>query len=985
MKKKVALLLVLTMILSMLPMNVFGARGTITGDFTGTGNRSFTVSVDAVDFRSRATTPAALFIEFTTTDANIRYQETGLGYEGGASAWVQSAGAPLDDFTDWLNAGEVRRWSNNRLTIELPEPPTTISDFDAGGLGGRVMMDHLSGVFTNNIRIYTQNADARLTVRLMGVDERGNVTTFAVLADRNLVEGADPGVTISAAAAVPLVGAARVPAITITENRAGALAPVRLGGAVNWGRHAVRLQAPRGFVWVDGSELTAIGGDDFYVWSDDMIADVNIEEFIHVPPVNGRDTIIVDLSVHREASALVQAAPASIQLRNLWLVATETAPSTGTAYVAVEFGHFAVWGQGPYMPSAGSPQRRLGWHGQGSATLEGSPSFDFDDMTEVRNGELVFVNDSREDMPSTLTGGFDEVRNPNYGRPMYSWHNGSGTAWGMGNRGNSDWRNLNLPVALLGATALIEVEEYGDRAELVSGDWQYGFGGTIRMTESVPSTMLRGVETYTFRLVQPGVHFADVEWRADEVNGGRWHRQSRNWRTPVGYDETGHLPGTTFGARSVTLMPNPQDAIGSRRNLDFRFNLSVEAGFAQRYDEIEVDVIIFPHGIVERVTLATVTDPISVSATEPNRIWRPTAAGFDYIPPTQIPNVTVTESEYGTFQTGDLIWLHVVSTHADTGLPATLPLGEARIFTGENPIISDDSGLVLRHIGWGETVEAIVGTGSTANPQHPGSGINAHLFAVDAPSYGEPATITFINNFVEGMFPSGVDIQFVVGGSRISRNSQAAVRSNSTFADVPEEELPSPAFDGMTFAARVLEVRTAVDEVEPPPGWGEDPVVTPPPRELPGPLVLYPGMSGVWSPSTQETIPHPVITHGGVTRIALRVFANHIGADIIEWTADRVVILSAIAVNGERMTVHLPAGSNVATIIYNDLGVVLENVDMATWVNNNSPTGASSGPAGSVQTVIYNNFTYLPARFLAYVFGFDVSWANQVTTITPRV
>jgi hypothetical protein len=1070
------------MVLSMLPMNVFGApRGTVTGNFSGYGaSRTFTVNIDGSDFRGRATSPTSLFIEFQLT-GGASFHTTGggtidtnvdAGYIGYADGgWVQQAGPDQDEFLEWLNNGSTTtnytRWSGTRITVELPDiDEATMDEFSEAhtDTGRRVIDDDIVGLFSTTVRVNTTDEYARLQVRLMSVDERGNITPLVVLADRNLVEHAAAGVTITADAPVPLVGAARVPNITITENQPGALAPVNQPG-VSF-RHAIRLLAPRGFVWVDGRDVDVLGGGAFQLHNpgggtgvlasvtnnaqlpltsppdpDDAVA---AYPFIHVPPVNGRDAIVLDVSFTRNVSPLVQAVNASFDIRNLWLVATDAAQTEGIGYIAVEFGQFVEWDT-RFVGDYGYRIQRTGWHHIGTGWNANSaydnnnvapipgPYRTNDDMTRIGvatnvqapetavdgiNTVLVTVGVSgQRTFEMDLRGNQADfhvptaTRNPNFPvnassanlRAQYAWSNNP--QFGGSNRANSNWRELALPVAILGEVGAITVSEYEDRTELVSGNWQEGFSnGIIRMTESVPSSMLRGVETYTFRLRQEGVSFVDAQWRATGIAGNAWHRRSGNfagstvdgWRTandssvadPANRNQANHLPGTTFGDRSVTLMPRPQDAISGLRNLDFQFVLSVEAGFAQRYDEIEVEVLIFPHGIREVVTLAIVEDPITVRSGEPARIWRPTAAGFDFIPPTAVPSITIEENDYGVLEVGDLVWLRVVSTFSDTGHPANLPLGEAILRTGITPVVDSESGLTLRHIGWGETIEEIeMGTG-VANI--PGSGINAHVFVVDTPSYGTPATITFTNNFVEGMFPSGVDVQLVVGGTRLSRNGVDATRATIPRSMVELEnnapaELPSPAFDGMPYATPVLEVRTAVDEVEPPEGWGPvDPVDPVDPPRVFTPLVLQAGMNRVFSQSQNAWVEYPVTTQGGVKRVALRVFGDHIGADIMIMTADRVVIISGLAVNGERMTVHLPVSSNLATIIYNDRGVTLENIDIANWVNQNSPTGASSGPFGSVQTILYRNLTYLPARFLAYVFGFDVDWAAGVTTITPR-
>jgi len=382
-----------------------------------------------------------------------------------------------------------------------------------------------------------------------------------------------------------------------------------------------------------------------------------------------------------------------------------------------------------------------------------------------------------------------------------------------------------------------------------------------------------------------------------------------------------------------------------------------------------------PGGVdLGRVTIAYVEDPISVDPITP--VYAEAGRIFQAAP-TRLNNITIRETNEGFFQPNDEIWLSVVGTQL--GRPVGFSWADVAFDTSRIATVNtEDSGLVLDR-GEIRRIQDVNGRD-----------IDVVVFTVLQGSREVPAVITFTENFIFGNISDVVDYMLIVSGTRIAENNPTVYAATNLING--EERSAGYAmrnvqglFDTLPYSTEIVRLAGIVEGPIQTPGPGVTPPPTTPPREFP-PLVLYPQMGGIWSPSQQQTVAQPMITHGGVARIALRVFGDHIGADIMTMTADRVVIISGLAVNGERMTVHLPVGSNTATIIYNDRGVSLENVDIATWVIQNSPTGQNSGAAGTVQTVIYNNLTYLPARFLSYVFGFNIEWATgHVTTITPRV
>jgi len=963
---EVALLLALVMVLSLLPMNVFGnPRGTVTGIRTNTDEANFTVNVDAVDFRNRATTPVGLFIEFTVTDAEFPNSQFNLqnadNYPAGTAAsdwrtdatygadridavtWAHTAGGALNpEFADWLNEGVLTRWSATRLTLELPDPPVTISD-DA------VLDNFLAGIFSREVRVNPSNNNARLTVTLNGVDSWGRPTTLVTLAQADLVRDTEAGVTITAGASVPLVGAAKLNNISIRENSPGALAPVSVSGAAPVERMIpIRLVAPLGFVWALGNDMTALGGNDFNVGSANaaLLAPTFRPVITQVPDTNGRDTIIVAVTMQRNPALLAQNETAQINLENLWLVATAGAPRSGNANIEVALGYFAS-----------------------SIVHGGGPGVDGPNFTGMRWAFNSGMNGTEDFMARHAASASDiPLRN----QLEHSWQANPWNADGQddgrpGNRNTNAWRNLNLTVAHLGAVTQLEViDDAFDRPTIVSGGYQTSFHanhGIVRVRETVPSTMFRGVEIYTVRLLQDGVSFVDARARATHVprlslpntaNRGGW------WGTDGNHDirDNNTMPGTRVEEDVVTIMPTPRgegEVYTGLRNFDMQFQLSIEAGFAQHYSEVLAEVTIFPHGVTEIVTLANVVDSITTSTVTPETIWRPTAAGFDHLSPTSLPDFTISEVDYGTFEVGDRIWLYLVGVHEATGRIVDHPNWPTNFYTSRNPIIND-SGLRLSFQGIEQTV--------------PGSGIYASVFIVTAPSNGTEAEVTFTGNFIDGFVSSGNDYRVVVGGSGIARNSYANVPANERESyEVGQYDL-NPLFSGLTYAITVLEVRTAVETEGPGPGHGGDFITGGPVAEL----QLQAGMGSFFTNVGDDpqfvdvpfTFYNNAVTGDAMAMLNPRVFAHWINGDIDWDQATQTVTLTGIAADGTPTVVIMTVGSPVASIN----GV---QTDIAAFA---ARYGHSTGPVGSVNALNIDGRTFVPLRFLTNAFGRNVSTVN---------
>ena len=133
-----------------------------------------------------------------------------------------------------------------------------------------------------------------------------------------------------------------------------------------------------------------------------------------------------------------------------------------------------------------------------------------------------------------------------------------------------------------------------------------------------------------------------------------------------------------------------------------------------------------------------------------------------------------------------------------------------------------------------------------------------------------------------------------------------------------------------------------------------------------------------FSTSDNAIINPVVIAYGesGTTKVAVRAFADQIHANVISWNPSaQEVTISAIATDGFRMTVILTVDSSQAVVL--DSTLIPRTVDIATF------TEGRSGSPGSVRAVSVDGRVFLPVRFLAYVFGFNVYWDDGITIVRP--
>ena len=938
MKRKVALLLALVMVLSLLPMNVFGAdpvnrqgspRGTVTpllaADTARTTEAAVHITADEanhtqnLDININASQFAG--VPHNAGDLYLRFQ-----LHGGSGTWnygtevafrpgvvndtstestrptnANNNAAPGDGdpSTEGINLtftgipggvtlggvhpGNVNRAESNRRDLWVPVSSTTpFSDTVA--------------MISVTIPTVVRHGDARLTVELVRIEEivgaPNRVVREQVLVDQPLrVAGVSRGVTITADGTRPLVEHAILPSIIIDERSVDEIT----------GRNSlgVKLIAPRGYRW----DTQGLGfGEALRIYRNAAFANSGAWT---VPSANWNVTFNVntqrdELNILVPSGELARngliahgATLGRLQVQNARLIATNQAPTTGNVNIDV------------YV--------RNGIYDAGVLGLAGVISNDFPTSRPAQGGV-------------------------------------------------GDWQSEGLHVATRGAAG-IEVVTREDTASGISGvrSQEWLNGGTapewlnrnfysIRLNETAPNTIRNNnTNTFQFTILTEGARFQNANMRT--YNGGTGRADYHDsW---LAFDnETYTVPALTSLTRDVyTLTTRPVAGTATLRNLDVRFQIITEAGFEARNGG-NVEVRVTGPGVDEVVTIATVVDPIRVL---PSNVVTLARDNFGAIIPTTVNAVVIQETDVAMLQVGTVI-TPIVRTVMNGQPVALAQLTQPVLNVGTSPVVDATSGLIL-----------------TPEVGSPGS------YRVLAPSIDGPATITWNNITITGALLPGIEyhVEFRSQGTAFNLNNitrtsvpvdgDGGAGAINLVGTTPAEDI---RFQGLTYSTQVVEVLGAADLFDPEEGptggdhgqGGGNQVVTPDfdaiNLSVTGGPVSFVDLNG-----RNQTIDQPLLIHNGTNMVAFRYFGHLVNATVSWDGIDTATLVGTHFGTGQSITMSVTAGSSTAV------------------VNGQAQTLIGAGGTVVTAELIGGRF-YLPSRAMVNAFGLDLrSTASGGTAI----
>jgi len=1021
MKRKVALLLALVMVMSLLPMNVFGREGHVLNPTNAPewGFRSFTFAIPASEFAGLRSGPGQVnrqlvldfelsgganasdvgFVEgFTFTvatgaglivdgDANannhafvtalndwindtVPADRIVLSGRFGASDGLVLGNTDINPFTtsvwveqppdsgNWVDTGVSRAYAHRQAMVDLTGFPFPLE------------MEGFINITVDPMRAFSPDAAMDITLRTWA----GQATTPV---NRPLLRHAisgdwSSGVSITSVSVVPMLGIGQLSGIRIRENAVGNLgfAPEGQGNTSirNSTRSYVRLVAPRGFVW-DVGGLQGITGNDGLLLNENAFGRNGRE--------SGRNT---DWQSYVQGSTTYG-----------WSVYNPTA----------DYGHFdnENTGRNELILEVILPPRRAGFLGvttPAEITLRGMSLIPVRGAASTGNVAIdVYVarpahNGRPDRAPDPIPTGY--FRNETNSDPVRGTQTGAdlmATArWIQG--GSADgWRTRGLVVATLDETNDITITGPSTTPELVSGRlsngrfvvndstglidseytnkdnrdrWLHGDDHTIRLEELIPGTLFRGLDRFEVWPVQEGVRIVDSRIRMG-------HTADRGTITVPSVSANDAWVNPTTHGRFVQSITDYNDGLA----LTFAPRTISDPETQSRARSIDIGVLLSIEPGYEAkygsdIELEVFRNGQSVGTVK-------VATATDPIKVEAIGTApSITRNAFDVLALTPIAGFTVTETavraleHNDRlvfslqatqdGVPISIPsMGEVRLHLGQAEV-NAESDMRIEPVGTSAGNTLIAGT---------------VVYRVARESYGTAGVMSFPEAYITGAVIPGIEWHVVVSGPQIAANSAEASYAGHAAGSI--WPLGDVDYDGSTALTSRYERRARFF------GMPYDAVVL----HVGGTAVIDPGnvlhgpggLSGGRQLFTEATlvdgiqaIIFEVIDPASGTVATMmnpRVFARVAGLTE-QWDSEaQTFTFSGVSALGVQTTVVTTLGST-------NISINGETFDIATRARQPQF-------AGRIQPVLRDGRQYVPARVLAETFGIPISFSNRTVTL----
>jgi len=523
--------------------------------------------------------------------------------------------------------------------------------------------------------------------------------------------------------------------------------------------------------------------------------------------------------------------------------------------------------------------------------------------------------------------------------------------------------------------------EYGlrDGAEPTegrSGDqgyWSYGEGAGawtqwVRLQENAVGAWGAGLGMdITFSVPDHGgaviigasVAIPDTNWPYTHNNGQYYNlsdgdgEPDRNTRGVWNYADARGVLVTPNYVRITPALQNWAERAGLR-NIDIRFQLSLEPGYEDKHGP-DVDIT---------VTGPSVANLLGSNVVTAMTVMDPITVDVDMTPLTvtdsstynvavrDIGEIVIRETEYGRLRKGDDIWVYVIGARANE-VEFTADI-VATVNTAE-------SGLVLTR-------------GSTLRHRWSNSWINGIRFTVEERSHerasrdnNELGEIIITGGKITGPVYPGAEYEVVVSGNNVA-NSNYTVFENRQFTSIGTVDsfIDSRSRSWRLFDSEPYQEAAFEYDVE---------TSAPPPAEVEAPpaIVSQSLTLNAFSPEINGVKPFVMVQVSGDTSVGMvspRVIAEFFGGTA-NWDANTgTATINGTHVDGSAVEVTLQAGATTGTING-------QSFDIATY------SGSAAPGLVSVYTSESNNF-YVPMRFMTNAFGYTIDWNPMTATATIR-
>ncbi|MCL2572001.1 MAG: copper amine oxidase N-terminal domain-containing protein [Defluviitaleaceae bacterium] len=832
-----------------------------------------------------------------------------------------------------------------------------------------------SGFLDIEIPVYrVRHADARLEIRLGHPGGQ-------ILAQGPLANFTDRGISVEYGNVVVFEHTAVLNSLTIRENAPGALTRNVPGTNPSNRSVAIRLTAPHGYSWeravgrpghtwyanntvrqMDrGQWILDTASNPVYVWNADnsgfaynnpnwpgspfITSPMNLLQFhctvdgIYTLPDGREEMLIIIDNLYRNPD--MPLIPASLVLDNLRLIAGPNAPAVQEEVnIDVRVGHLCAWGYIGFDYTYPNPIQPALVSLQPGAQPTAPPT------TPPPAGQATPRPRPTPPSGTTTPGGYEPANPPCFffTNPARFPQNLNQVTRAAADRpaGDTglalDWQNIGYRLGVTvarRAEAGLSLAVGGDEVTLRSGSittaastgWAGNSATLVRtgrtqrlhVQETVSNALALSPShpvTFTF---PEGVQVVGVRYRVDP-NGFGW--VNRNRTEPF----ANH---TRFIDDQTVTIATTLDRHSSIRRLEIYFDISVEAGFVQKYGTDEIVVTVSGSGVANlpendrTMTVATVVDPVTVSF--PEAISVP-ALGLEHnlLALTPIGDIVITETEAGMLRHNTAIEVFIMRSFIQRPFDITLVPGAL--------VVDTASGLTLS-------------ARQTLNVTRDGHQIVGITFTVvnESRTTTDGGTITLSANDIFGHVYPGEEYWLVVSGNAVAAN-HSLVHGESQVNNQPIRGI----FTSLPYYGELIDSVIGFedgDRAHSLDGVRFDPAVA---------------IGGITPPIIWERLPGMAHEAGFV---AARSFATVAGVteDNINW-ASGVATITGFNYQGQRLTVILTQGSTNATIVVDG---AVGTVDIADFAEG------QSGPSQTVTPIFRNNRIYLPFRFLFNAFGYS--------------
>ena len=938
MKKKVALLLALVMILSILPMNVFGdtATGSLRVASGGTHDRgnfeqNAVFEVHAVDLRNVQTSTAALVLRVYGGNAGNAFF-SGLAVND-ILPWVAgpTPNTPLETFIAGhqvriVELGDDRAANpgNYRQLVAVVETTAGADVTIPHTIDGTVLISIPMVINAENTRLNATFYRAGATNLFMPNVRLDRVPT------QNMVISRHGEVRNFATEILPL------PPVVISETTFGNFNSGLAGEVL------VRLEAQPGYRWhldednfAPGVYLVNRGINWGGIDADDITAEV-VTGFAggnpRVERVNNTLHQVLYLSVNIPAAAQsVAGLPRVFRLTNLHLV-PETAPM-GAVHVYV-------------------------------STIDVEPPRGADDFRVIRPGTLP----EHASRPLAHQNAWRRTTNLHVGNRVTS-----GLAFSRVATDNTRPSGApELPVVRTGYFGGSEIpplnftnltgEVFGTRTatvevrELAPGAWSSILGDRVQFFFEQSGVSLVGAAA---RLGHSGA--TNPLWN---VFPGANHQYTHIFM-PQGERA---LIATSLSEGQLHINPNrlevtvppltTEHMLSATRTLQVMFWISVEAGFEAANPGQDIYVTIGGPGVSEanlatanrRVAVARPEDPVSIRLPD-----GPVQLVTDIVGDT-VANQFISDIEiviYDPHMLSEGSYFEVIVAGVEA---ANRALG-LHVFANRVSVVQG-TGLVLGQITRPPTQHGVIA----------GSGFVIPINLVPSAHENTGPIIVRIEGVrVTGTVVPYVEYNVILGGTAVAENRYTGnVGAGVGYFD----SIPYRAFAISNARASVTDPGTGLPGGNLP--GGQLPGVT-----RPGSIALWQGMPTVTDSEGHATA-NPFMFHNSVSMMGIRAFAHLAGLDAPVWDGvnQQATLTGTCITTGDSITLLVGLGSFYAQVTRN--GVAQPLVDIA------SASNYLSGPRGTVRPLEIEGRIFLPVRFVAETFGFVVDWDGSREIVTLR-